>query len=240
MLKETSRRAWSDEQRRREIDKICSGFVSPSNANKRYYRALLECLFPPGAGVPGPVVTREDLRAAVEAVNPDYKDVFRRVRELQGEEGLHGLVKEGARYQLQHTAISAKREPRRPISKSLARKIALAQGSRCTVCGTAVSTNGGRIDVDHRVPRTRGGTSYEGNMQVLCTSCNVSKSTQCSGCSLDCNTCGWAFPERFRPVKLRTDIILRLNSIARDQNRGADELANDLMDSALRNMNHKT
>ena len=234
MHKEPSRNSWSDEQRQQEIDKICRGFVCPSNANKQYYRALLECLFPPNSGIPGPVLTRDDLRSAVEAVKPGYKDVFRRVRELQGEEGLHGLIKHGARYQLQHTAISAKREPRRALSKSLGRKIALAQGSRCTVCGAAVSTNGGRIDIDHRVPRVRGGTTYEGNLQVLCTSCNVSKSTQCSGCSLDCNTCGWAFPEQYRPIKLRSDIILRLHSEARDHNRSVDELANELIDEALR------
>ena len=233
-MQKPSRKAWSAEQRAREIEKICTGFVA-TPSNRAIYKILLECVFPPGSGVPGPVVSRDDLRAAVEATKPGYKDVFRRVRELQGEEGLDGLVKEGSRYQLQHTAIGQKREPRRAISAKAGREIAISQGSRCTVCGEPVAVNGERrIDVDHRVPRKRGGTSYAGNLQVLCANCNIAKSTQCSGCALNCQTCGWAFPERYRPVKLRPDIVLRLHDLARDANRSTDDLANELLDRALR------
>ncbi|MCY3677606.1 MAG: HNH endonuclease signature motif containing protein [Gemmatimonadetes bacterium] len=222
-----------DDSRLREIEKVCSGFVAPGPANRQIYRAVLECVLPPGSGLPGPVVTRDDLRHAVEAIKPGYKDVFRRVRELQGEEGLTGLVKWGSKYQLQHLAIESKREPRKAISSAVARKIALKQGSRCTVCGAALELDG-KIDVDHRVPRKRQGTSFEGNLQVLCRACNINKSTQCSGCELPCETCGWAFPEKYRPVKLSPSIILRVNALARDTNRPADDVANELLDRALR------
>jgi len=233
MLKRPSPRAWREDQRAAEIEKVCNGFVTPGKANREIYRVIIECLFPPGSGMPGPVKTRDEIRRSVDAIKPGYKDVFRRVREMQGEEGLHGLVKEGTQYQLQHTAVSAKREPRRPIPASVGRSIAISQGSRCTICGGPISINGGRIDVDHRVPRLRGGTSYEGNLQVICATCNNSKSTQCSNCVLDCNTCGWAFPERYRPVRLRPDVVLRLHRLANEQNRTADDIANELLEKAL-------
>ena len=160
-LKPVSANKWSLEQRAGEIDKVCAGFVAPGAANREIYRALIEHLFPPGSGLPGPVLTRQNMREAVHSIKPGYKDVFRRVRELQGEEGLHGLIKDKTKYQLQHLAIAQKREPRKAVKGSIGRKIALAQGSRCTVCGQPIVVNGDTIHVDHRVPRNRGGNSHD-------------------------------------------------------------------------------
>ena len=89
----------TEAQRETELNGICDSFVALGASNRQIYRILLERLLPQGAGVPGPVVTEGDLRAAVEAVKPGYKDVFRRVRELQGEEGVNGIIKQGTRYQ---------------------------------------------------------------------------------------------------------------------------------------------
>ena len=108
------------ERRDAELTRIAAGFVALGAANRQIYRTLLECLLPSGAGVPGPVVTEDDLRAAVGVVKPGYKDVFRRVRELQGEEGVNGIIKQGTRYQLVHLAVAGKREPRRAIKQSVA------------------------------------------------------------------------------------------------------------------------
>ena len=229
----SSKSAYSATDRKTQIDKICAGFVAPGKANRDIYRIILERVLPAGSGIPGPLVTEAELRKAVNAIKPGYQDVFRRVRELQGEEGLEGLVKVGTQYQLQHLAIGQKREPRKHIKQSVARKIALAQGNRCTVCGSPIASNGDRIDVDHRVPRLRGGTSYEGNLQVLCKSCNNAKSTQCSNCELNCNTCGWAVPEQYRPVKLRPDVTLRLNELAKGLNQDVGVVTNAMLDKAL-------
>ena len=231
---------FSTSQRDTEIDKIVNGFVTTSPANREIYRAILERVLPPGAGIPGPVVTEDDLRQAVESIKPGYKDVFRRVRELQGEEGLIGLAKHGASYQLQHIAIGPKREPRRAVSHQTAQKIVLRQGSRCTVCGNPIATDGTKVDVDHRVPRRRGGTTHDSNLQVLCRSCNIAKSTQCSNCELDCNTCGWAFPQQYRPIKLQPDLVLRINSLANDANESPDHLANQLMRQSLDRLHVET
>lgn len=232
-LKPVSAKPWSPEQRESEIDKVVAGFVTTGPTYQAIYRALIEHLFPPGSGLPGPVLTRQDMRDAVHSVKPGYKDVFRRVRELQGEEGLHGLVKEKTKYQLQHLAIAQKREPRKPLKASTGRKIALAQGSRCTVCGQPIVVNGDTIHVDHRVPRDRGGNSHESNLQVLCAACNVSKSSSCSGCKLPCQVCPWAFPEQYKLPRLRSDVILRLNDLARKSNRSVDEITNEILDKNL-------
>ncbi len=235
-LQQPSRRALSPEQREAEIDKICSGFVAPGTANRKIYRIFLERLLPPGAGIPGPHVNREELREAVETYHkPRYKDVFRRLRELQGEEGVKGIIKSGVNYQLIHTAVGARREPRRSVKKSVVRELALNQGSRCNVCGDPIVLEGATsLEAEHRIPRRRGGGSHQSNLQILCTACNNTKSTQCSNCTLDCNTCGWAYPEQYRPVKLRPDIVLRLNALARERNQDVDQFTNELLSEAMR------
>jgi len=168
--------------------------------------------------------------AAVHRIKPGYKDVFRRVRELQGEEGLHGLVKDKTTYQLQNLAIKRKREPRKAISPAAGREIALNQGSRCAICGTVIVVNGDPVHVDHRIPRDRGGPNEISNYQVLCASCNVAKSSACSGCDLTCQTCPWAYPEKYRMPRIRHDIIHRLNEMAQRRNRNVDDLTNEIID----------
>ena len=78
------------------LDEVCQGFVAPSEANKSYYRVLLEELWPIEHGIPGPHVKEDQLRASIDRYRRDrhsgiepykpYIDVFRRLRELQGEE----------------------------------------------------------------------------------------------------------------------------------------------------------
>ena len=235
-LQAPSRRSLTPQQRKTEIDKVCSGFVAPGEANRILYKIILERLLPPGAGIPGPVVSRQEIRDAVNAVKPGYKDVFRRVRELQGEEGLYGIIKNGTKYQLVSLAVGAKREPRKQLGGDLALSISLKQGGRCAICGTPIGSEGpSRAELDHKIPRARGGDNEEANLQGICAACNNAKSTQCSNCNLDCRTCGWAFPEKYRPVKLRSDIILRLNEKAKSSNQDVDHLANEILDRELRN-----
>ena len=234
-LQVPSKRALSPVQRKTELDKGCSAFVAPGAANRQLYTIILERLLPPDSGIPGPVVTRQEIRDAINAVKPGYKDVFRRVRELQGEEGLTGIIKLGSKYQLVSLATSAKREPRKVLGGKLALEVALRQGGRCAVCGIPIGAEGPtRAELDHRVPRIRRGDNSDANLQGLCSACNNAKSTQCTNCTLDCGTCGWAFPEQYRPVKLRPDIILRLNARAKESNQDVDQLANAVLDKELR------
>lgn len=234
-LQVPSKRALTPVQRQTELDKVCSAFVTPGEANRQLYAVILERLLPPGSGIPGPVVGRQEIRDAINAVKPGYKDVFRRMRELQGEEGLTGIIKLGSKYQLVSLAVGAKREPRKALGGNLALQVALRQGGRCAMCGTPIGAEGpARAELDHRVPRIRGGDNSDANLQGFCSACNNAKSTQCTNCMLDCRTCGWAFPEQYRPVKLRPDIILRLNSQAKESNQDVDQLANAVLERELR------
>lgn len=89
------------------IETVSNGFVSPSKKNKEYYRVILETLWPEGHGIPGPCVEESQIRAAINAYRgTPYVDTFRRVRELQGEEGLLGIVKGGNKYQLIDLTVS--------------------------------------------------------------------------------------------------------------------------------------
>src|SRR5579883_2266883 len=166
----------SEERRAKWLADAAAGFVSTSATNKRYYSVILETLWPPEHGIPGPVLTRNQIRAAVDAYRAKdgkgpYKDVFRRVRELQGEEGFTSIAQEGTRYQLQSLEVGQKREPRAKLSESDWRTIKERYDHKCANCGRQEPDV--RLSPDHKIPRNRQGSSNEvGNFQPLCEQCN--------------------------------------------------------------------
>ncbi len=180
-----------------------AGFVSPSATNKLYYAVILEALWPVGHGIPGPVLSEDDIRASIDAFRraqdkKPYKDVFRRMRELQGEEGFTSIIKEGTRYQLQNLDMSQKREPRAKLNKKDWVALKEKYGFRCASCGKQEPDV--KLSPDHRVPRSRNGSNELGNWQPLCAQCNNVKSNTCQGCTLNCNVCSWAFPEEYKQL----------------------------------------
>jgi ATP adenylyltransferase len=46
--------------------------------------------------------------------------------------------------------------------------------NRCALCGATSAE--GRIEVDHIIPRSKGGTNDISNLQALCDECNRGKS----------------------------------------------------------------
>ncbi len=63
-----------------------------------------------------------------------------------------------------------------PVSGSLRYEVLKRSGGRCKLCG--VSHEEVRLDVDHIVPRSKGGSNDESNLQVLCRTCNSQKTTR--------------------------------------------------------------
>jgi len=198
----------SEARRERWLAEAEAGFVSPTIANKVYYSVILRALWPAGHGIPGPVLTENDIRAAVDAFRAQhgdkpYKDVFRRMRELQGEEGFTSIRKEGNRYQLQSLEISQKREPRAKLGKAEWEKLKNKYGHKCAHCGAQEPDV--KLSPDHKIPRTRHGPNDFGNLQPLCGQCNNRKSSACAGCTLNCNTCPWAFPDEYKQIIIVDD-----------------------------------
>ena len=60
------------------------------------------------------------------------------------------------------------------VGLSLRIKIIARDKSRCQLCGTHVS-EGARIEVDHIIPKSKGGTNHPSNLWVLCFDCNRGK-----------------------------------------------------------------
>lgn len=59
------------------------------------------------------------------------------------------------------------------VPGSLRYEILKEAGGRCELCG--VSSRDKQIDVDHIVPRAKGGGNEESNLQALCRTCNAQK-----------------------------------------------------------------
>jgi ATP adenylyltransferase len=60
-----------------------------------------------------------------------------------------------------------------PVPDSIRYKVLKAGKQRCALCGITAKER--MLDVDHIIPRSRGGSSKEENLQVLCAKCNRSK-----------------------------------------------------------------
>lgn len=227
------------------IDSVCDGFVTPGDANRAYYRVFLEELWPPNHGIPGPRLTEDQLREAVDRYRQSkqsgnlpyrpYKDVFRRMRELQGEEGVIGIGKEGRTYQLVNLTLGEKRVPRIKLSDSDWHKILENYSYKCAVCSRSEPEV--RFQQDHKIPRVRGGGNELENWQPLCDECNNFKSTACRGCNLDCRKCSWAFPERFAPLRLSSENITKLRQYAVVTDTNPHDLLNQIVDDFFKNKN---
>ena len=225
-------------ERLKWIESVCEGFVSPSSANKQYYRVILETLWPAGRGIPGPHVSEDELREAVNRFrkenrvgrDPDrrYLDVFRRVRELQGEEGVVGAIKQGRNYQLVDLDLAPKRVPRTGLGDADWAKVLGRYDGACASCGRKPPDV--VLEQDHKVPRLRGGGDEVENWQPLCTECNNHKSIRCRNCQLECRQCPWAFPEEIAPVRLSRGSMEALRQAA--DKLGADP--STLADEAIR------
>lgn len=234
---------YSSYERKAWIERLAAGFVSPSPVNKSYYRLVVETLWPEGYGIPGPYVSEEQIRAAINEFrqehgigrDPDkpYLDVFRRVRELQGEEGLTGVAREGKIFQLVSLELSEKRVPRTKLANEDWERVKEAYGHRCPACRRPEPDV--RFQQDHKVPRTRGGSDSLDNWQPLCDECNNFKSVACRGCELDCVVCCWAYPEKYAPVRLSRETLENLNSFCRKRGLEADSFVEELINNELSN-----
>lgn len=65
----------------------------------------------------------------------------------------------------------------KPVSKSMRFEIFKRDNYKCRICGRSPSLNPGVIlHIDHIIPVVKGGRTSPGNLQTLCSSCNLGKS----------------------------------------------------------------
>jgi 5-methylcytosine-specific restriction endonuclease McrA len=63
-----------------------------------------------------------------------------------------------------------------PLPGDIRYRVLASAGGRCALCGATSKER--RIEVDHVVPRSKGGTNEISNLQALCDECNRGKSNR--------------------------------------------------------------
>ena len=63
---------------------------------------------------------------------------------------------------------------RRRISGTTRQNVLMRDNYTCQICGATVK-DGAKLEIDHIIPYSKGGTNKENNLQVLCQQCNREK-----------------------------------------------------------------
>ena len=63
---------------------------------------------------------------------------------------------------------------RRLISGTTRQNVLMRDNYTCQICGATVK-DGAKLEIDHIIPYSKGGTNKENNLQVLCQQCNREK-----------------------------------------------------------------
>ena len=74
------------------------------------------------------------------------------------------------------TYISKGTTKRKPIGLSLRYNVLKRDGFQCVLCGA--SGKEAKLEIDHIIPISKGGTHKESNLQTLCFPCNRGKSNK--------------------------------------------------------------
>lgn len=139
-------------------------------------------------------VSSEEL---LRITNQKYFD--RRARELKDSHGCdietkHIQEMSGHAWRINSLEI-AETQDREYLTPSQKQTLFESSGNRCSICGRIAEPGVRGLQADHKIPLTRGGGNDIGNWQAICNVCNVGKRRTCEGCSMNCNSCPWAFPE---------------------------------------------
>jgi 5-methylcytosine-specific restriction endonuclease McrA len=143
---------------------------------------------------PKPWVSSAEL---LELTGQKYFD--RRTRELRDQMGcdLEAAYQEkfsGHAWRISSSKLAVPQD-RDYLTQSQKIKLFEESGYCCVTCGLKVDAGIRGLQADHKVPISRGGSNSLDNWQPMCNNCNVGKRRACEGCSLECDTCSWAFPE---------------------------------------------
>lgn len=111
---------------------------------------------------------------ATNVLGEDRSQTGRRLRELGAYFDLPAEVINGStRYVLRGWASGHSADAGAAISLRVRAQVLASQ--RCAQCGRTPTDDHVRLVVDHKIPRTWGGTNDRENLQPLCEDCNVGK-----------------------------------------------------------------
>ncbi len=114
-----------------------------------------------------------------------------------------------ASYAFGDKPLESSKRGRKQLPKKLRNTIIEEAGHRCRICGAD-----NNLQVDHRIPYEVAGESSQSDAhpyQVLCGSCNKTKSWECEHCAnllvarnpASCRTCYWADQQSYSHVAMR-------------------------------------
>lgn len=145
---------------------------------------------------PKPWVSSDEL---LELTGQKYFD--RRTRELRDQlgcdlESSYVNKYNGHAWRFKSEALAPPKD-RDYLSKSQKNKLFEDNDFTCVTCGIKISSGIRGLQADHKVPLSRGGSNNLSNWQPMCNNCNVGKRRACEGCTLNCKSCSWAYPEQY-------------------------------------------
>lgn len=131
----------------------------------------------------------------------DQKYFDRRTRELRDQLGCDiesSYIREfsGHGWRLNSDKLTAPQD-REYLTQNQKNKLFQESDFTCVTCGLKISAGIRGLQADHKVPLSRGGSNELANWQSMCNNCNVGKRRACEGCTLKCEACSWAYPEKF-------------------------------------------
>lgn len=119
-------------------------------------------------------ISINDMRRELNLGRSEHQHLDRRVRDLDDE---WEIVRRRAGTQTLYQLQGKKANPvvDSGISGSLRSEILWRAHGRCEMCGRTISDDGVKLQIDHKIPRSWGGTSTEENLWALCSHCNRDK-----------------------------------------------------------------
>lgn len=119
-------------------------------------------------------ISVNDLRAELGIDATEQQHLDRRVRDL---DDYYIITRQRVGRRTLYTLDSLRPVPRirDKINKTTRYRILQRDGHRCQSCGRTAIADGVRLHVDHKIPRSWGGSSDDENLWVLCSECNEGK-----------------------------------------------------------------
>lgn len=168
--------------------------ILPSGISDVKLKILKKLWHTDSESFPKPWVSSSEL---LDLTGQKYFD--RRARELRDQLGCdietqHKAELGGHAWRI-HSPKLAPPQDREYLTQSQKFQLFLSVKNTCAICGKISEPGVRGLQADHKVPISRGGTNALENWQAVCNHCNVGKRRACDGCTIECATCSWAYPE---------------------------------------------